>query len=91
MEIHLRHQITEANMDRFYCVSITKRLFGDPGVERRWGRVGTHGQTRLDWYDDPQIALNAMSNLVDGKRRKGYEFSVATMNQVSGHDEAMLS
>jgi len=72
MEVHLHHRIEEQNMDRFYSVSITANLFGDPGVERRWGRVGTHGQTRLDWYENTQMAQNALSDLVRLKLRKGY-------------------
>ncbi|WP_299209214.1 WGR domain-containing protein [uncultured Tateyamaria sp.] len=78
MEVHLQHQIPEDNMDRFYSVSITKSLFGNPGVERRWGRVGTRGQMRLDWYDTMTAALDALAALVSSKQRTGYTSTNST-------------
>lgn len=91
MEVHLQHQVADENMDRFYCVTITMNLFGDPGVERNWGRVGTCGQTRLDWYDDRLAARKAMSDFVSAKLRKGYELSGGTVRQVSGHQGVRMS
>lgn len=60
------------NMDRFYCVQLTTGLFGDFGVQRRWGRCGTYGRQRLDWYEGEPEAAAALSKLVKQKLKRGY-------------------
>ncbi len=62
----------EVNMNRFYCVQLTKSLFGEFGVERRWGRSGARGRLRLDWYASLSEAKEAMSKLIKQKLKKGY-------------------
>ena len=61
-----------ANMDRFYCVQLTRSLFGEFGVERQWGRRRTRGRRRLDWYSDELQAKSALSDLVKEKLSRGY-------------------
>lgn len=63
----------EINMDRFYCVQLTCGLFSDAGVERIWGRRGTKGRHRLDWYESKSDAAAALIKLIKAKEKKGYE------------------
>jgi len=72
MQIDMKRIDPELNMDRFYCVEITKNLFGDHGVHRQWGRSGSWGRHRRDWYDTELEAQSAMSKLVKDKLARGY-------------------
>lgn len=72
MSYYMRRQNAESNMDRFYHASLTSSLFDNPGVERRWGRFGTYGHKRLDWFDDSQSADAALSKIVCEKIHRGY-------------------
>lgn len=60
------------NMRRFYSVTLAVSLFGERGVVRQWGRIGTSGQTRTDWYEAPPEAESALQALLRAKRRRGY-------------------
>ena len=56
MQIDMKRVDPECNMDRFYSVQLTQGLFGDHGVHRQWGRRGTWGRHRLDWYGMSDIS-----------------------------------
>ena len=60
------------NMNRFYSVELTKDLFGDHGVHRHWGRFGTWGRHRCDWYTSQTEAERTLSDLVKQKLAGGY-------------------
>lgn len=60
------------NMRRFYSVALAVSLFGECGVVRQWGRIGTSGQTRTDWYGETPEAAAALQVLLRVKRRRGY-------------------
>ena len=60
------------NMRRFYSVALATSLFGECGVVRQWGRIGTEGQTRTDWYDGSGPAKAALLKLLRQKQRRGY-------------------
>lgn len=62
----------DLNMDRYYSVQLTTGLFGDYGLERHWGRNGTWGRFRLDWFQSENETEIAMSNIVKEKLTKGY-------------------
>ena len=59
------------NMRRFYSVALATSLFGECGVVRQWGRIGTLGQTRTDWYDGSGPAEAARQQLLSQKQRRG--------------------
>jgi predicted DNA-binding WGR domain protein len=44
---------TTKNMARFYAMSIEPDLFGGSALVRRWGRIGTRGQERIDLFTEP--------------------------------------
>lgn len=75
MIIRMKRVDPDINMDRYYSVQLTTGLFGDYRLERRWGRNGTWGCLRLDWFQSKPEAENAMSYLV-----KGYIMKHATPN-----------
>ena len=60
------------NMHRFYCLVLTQSLFGEAGVVRTCGRIGTSGQSRTDWYGEHQEADTALHAPLRAKRRRGY-------------------
>jgi predicted DNA-binding WGR domain protein len=60
------------NMRRFYSLALATSLFGECGVLRSWGRLGTSGQIRTDWYKDPGEAKCALQALHKAKHRRGY-------------------
>lgn len=60
------------NMHRFYGLELATSLFGECGVVRHWGRIGTSGRSRTDWFNEPQEAEDAFSILLRAKRSRGY-------------------
>jgi len=72
MDIFLRKIDPDLNMDRYYAISTTVGIFGDHGVQRQWGRRGTWGQFRLDWYASEHDAKTAAIVLANTKLSRGY-------------------
>lgn len=72
MALVLTHADPEQNMDRFYSIELTTSLFGEAGIERVWGRRGTFGCRRLDWFESMEEARNAYANLINQKLKRGY-------------------
>ena len=72
MRIDLARTDPVVNMDRFYHVELTDGLFDIAGVERVWGRRGTRGRHRVDWYKSRTDAVSAMSAHVTEKKARGY-------------------
>lgn len=46
--MHLIKTEPDANLHRFYRLEIVRGLFGDLGLVRNWGRIGSSGQQRTD-------------------------------------------
>ena len=62
----------DQNMARFYRVEILFDLFGDIIVERRWGRIGGRGQSRVICYPSMSLAQDAATDLIRAKILRGY-------------------
>lgn len=62
-----------ANLNRYYDLEIVRGLFGDWGLVRNWGRVGSPGQLRTDWFGTESEAKDARFDLHMQKARRGYE------------------
>ncbi len=60
------------NLARFYQVEVQQTLFGDWAVICRWGRIGTYGRSRQDWFTSLPEAETAQDGSVTRKRRRGY-------------------
>jgi predicted DNA-binding WGR domain protein len=63
------------NMARFYTVRVVPTLFGAWALVREWGRIGSPGQLREDWFGSEAAASNAGDRLVKTKTRRGYKSS----------------
>jgi len=61
------------NMRRFYTISLENSLFGDILLVRSWGRIGTRGRVRFDWFDNPTDAANELTRIASVKARRGYQ------------------
>ena len=67
------HRVDPAvNMRRFYALSLENSLFGDILLVRRWGRIGTHGRVRFDWFENPADAANELTRIASVQARRGY-------------------
>lgn len=71
--MHLTKTEPNANLFRFYRMDIVRGLFGDWGLVRNWGRVGSSGQIRTDWFDTETEAKDARFDLHMQKARRGYD------------------
>lgn len=60
------------NMSRFYGLALVTSLFGEHGVVRHWGRIGSEGRRRTDWHDAPEGAAAELEQVASTKRRRGY-------------------
>jgi len=60
------------NISRFYALAIEPTLFGDAGLVREWGRLGSRGRRRVDLFADADGAAEALDAWLARKRRRGY-------------------
>lgn len=70
--LHLTKIAPEANQWRYYRLDVQPSLFGEWGLVREWGRIGSAGQERTDWFADRADAEAALSRLARRKARRGY-------------------
>jgi predicted DNA-binding WGR domain protein len=62
----------DANMARFYVLSIEQSLFGDAALIREWGRIGTAGQRKVELYESEGRAAEALETWLRRKQKRGY-------------------
>ncbi len=67
-----RHD-TENNLHRFYQLFVTPGLFNDWSLIKEWGRVGSPGTVRKEWFDTREEAIVAGNKLCAAKCKKGYQ------------------
>ena len=60
------------NMNRFYALEISRTLFGEPCLLRRWGRIGASGRTMTHVFDAEEDAVALFDDLSRAKRARGY-------------------
>lgn len=60
------------NIARFYAIEISHDLFGHLWLERRWGRIGTRGQTKVEYLQNPEDIASRVATLVRQKTKRGY-------------------
>ena len=72
-QILLRRTDPERNMNRFYLMTVCRDLFGGASLVREWGRVGNSGQLRIEHHADEGQAVNALAEIAQQKRRRGYQ------------------
>lgn len=72
--IYLERHDPEQNLHRFYQIHVVPGIFGDWALIREWGRVGSPGTVRKDWFESEEEAVQAGVKLSEVKRKKGYQF-----------------
>jgi len=60
------------NKHRFYQLLIMPGLLDDWSLVREWGRVGSPGTVRKDWFSTKEKAELAQTLLTKKKIKKGY-------------------
>ena len=61
------------NMHRFYQMFLAQGLLDEWSLIREWGRVGSPGTVRKDWFATEEEAITARQTLYDAKQKKGYQ------------------
>lgn len=76
------------NMSRYYTLSVQPNLFGGFSLLRNWGRIGTGGQLRVDFFEDEETAVSASDQLMGSKLKRGYRscLSYSALEEI-GADE----
>lgn len=69
---YLERKDPAKNMNRFYKVVVTETLFGEWALIREWGRIGSAGTVREEWFDTADLAVHSAKKLVRQKERRGY-------------------
>ncbi len=69
---HLERRDPTRRMARFYAVQVMPTLFGPWALLREWGRIGSPGTLRTDWFATEAEAETARARLVRKKIRRGY-------------------
>ena len=63
----------EKNMARSYRIWMTPTLFGHYAVVREWGRIGSPGTVREEWFESEGEALQDGLDLCRRKEQRGYK------------------
>lgn len=70
--IYLERHDPDKNMHRFYQIYVAPGIFGDWSLVREWGRVGSPGTVRKEWFNAEEEAINAAQLLSQSKQKGGY-------------------
>jgi predicted DNA-binding WGR domain protein len=68
----LRRVDPTRNMARYYTLSLQPTLFGEVSLVRQWGRIGTRGRQKIEYFTKDGEAVSALSKLAVQKLRRGY-------------------
>jgi predicted DNA-binding WGR domain protein len=72
LQVLLERVDPSRNVARYYVLSIEPTLFARNTLVRRWGRIGSGGRERMQWFDDDAGAEVALEIWLARKRRRGY-------------------
>ena len=70
--IYMERHDTEKNMHRFYQIFVTPGIFDDWSLVKEWGRVGSPGTVRNEWFACVEAAEMAGQRIRNKKMKKGY-------------------
>ncbi|CDM59978.1 hypothetical protein LPU83_pLPU83a_0137 (plasmid) [Rhizobium favelukesii] len=71
-QLYVERKDRAKNMARYYAMSIEANLFGELCLTRRWGRIGSKGQTLIHHFEREQDAVALFLDLTRQKRARGY-------------------
>lgn len=75
-QLYVERTDAAKNMARFYALAIQPTLFGTPCLTRRWGRIGSTGQTMVHHFVREEEAVAMFLELLRAKRARGYRTRV---------------
>ncbi|RWX59627.1 WGR domain-containing protein [Mesorhizobium sp. M4B.F.Ca.ET.089.01.1.1] len=70
--LYVERSNASSNMARYYAMSIEANLFGDVCLLRKWGRIGTTGQSMVHHFGREEEAVQLFLDLLRQKRKRGY-------------------
>jgi predicted DNA-binding WGR domain protein len=70
--LYMERHDDKDNMHRFYQMFVTPGLFDDWSLIKEWGRVGSPGTVRKEWFTTEQEAELASQKISSKKIKKGY-------------------
>jgi predicted DNA-binding WGR domain protein len=73
IQVLLKRRDPQFNIARYYVLSIEPTLFCAHTLVRNWGRTGSHGRRRLEYFENHATACIALEAWLKRKRRRGYE------------------
>ena len=71
-QLYIERTDPARNMARYYALSIEPTLFGTFCLTRRWGRIGSSGQSIAHHFDREKEAVAMFLDLLCRKRARGY-------------------
>lgn len=71
-QVYVERSDALKNMARYYVMEISTTLFGQLCLTRRWGRIGTRGQSKLHIVENEKEAVSLFLNILRQKRGRGY-------------------
>lgn len=71
-QLYIERTDPARNMARYYALSIELTLFGTFCLTRRWGRIGSSGQSIEHHFDGEKEAVAMFLDLLCRKRARGY-------------------
>lgn len=77
----VRHDYSQ-NMHRFYRITIAPGIFDDWSLVREWGRIGSPGTLKKEWYESPEEARSSGLKIQKSKEKKGYQV-LESLDQVA--------
>lgn len=72
MSYYLTKRNPEKNQRRFYGLHLSPTLFGGWSVVREWGRIGSHGTVKIEFFESENKALEVIEDLKNKKLKRGY-------------------
>lgn len=71
-QLYIERSDALKNMARYYAMDISATLFGQACLTRRWGRIGSRGQSKLHVFEDEREAVSLFLDILRQKRGRGY-------------------
>ena len=87
MQSDLVKRDMEKNQARFYAMAVLPDLFGEWTLRQEWGRIGAHGQIRLDLFRSHTEAEDALLTLENRKQRGDITWSRSNTRCCDGPEQ----
>lgn len=71
-DIYMERHDEASNVHRFYALTVSPGIFDNWSLVREWGRIGSPGTVRSNWYRSEEEAVTAKNELLSAKQKRGY-------------------